>query len=274
MITELLTVRTAWAKHHRWVAGQQWCLPPSSYALWLILSGNVVVRSQQQQWRLGAGDVFLFPPHRERFITTPEGAEWLSVGLEAQLLGRVDFLMHFAPPTVWQPKDEERRQLHIWMEQIVRLFPPKTDAAHIIVNGLAQAIVGLCCQMLCRTEWSAVSKALLPHWLNAVLRRLRENPKVTIAELAQLAHFSPAQFRRLFRKWMGVSPRTYLHRHRLALSRQLLELTDLSITDIAAQCGFDSVSHFSRTFKKAFSIAPVVYRRRLKESNAIEPDEV
>lgn len=269
VIAKLLTVRVVWATRHHWTPRQQWRHPPSAYALWFVLNGTVAIFSQHQQWHLNAGDAFLFPPHRERLIITPNGAEWLSVGLEAQFGEKVDFLAHFPLPVAWQPKNEDRQKLQIWMEQIIHLFPPKTDVAHIIVSGLAQAIVGLCWQMLLGTDWSIPSKLLLPRWLSAVLHRLHENPKVTVAELVQLAHFSPAQFRRLFRTWMGVSPRAYLNRYRLTLSKRLLELTDLPVAHIADQCGFDSASYFSRTFKKAFGIAPSLYRLRLKEANTV-----
>ncbi len=269
MVIEQLTVRTVWATHHRWVAGQQWHLPPSAYALWLVLRGAVVVRSQRRQWQLTAGSAFLFPPHQERFIVTPNGAEWLSVGLDAQLFGCVDFLAHLAPPVTWQPDEEGRRWLQTWMEQIVRLFPPQTDAAHLVVTGLAKALVGLCWQMVRRTGWRAVSDALLPHWLSAVLQRIQETPQVTVTELARHAHFSPAQFRRLFRAWVGMAPRTYLRHHRLSLARQLLALTDLPIAAVAARCGFDNPSHFSRAFKRAFGIAPTAYRQGAKETGEI-----
>jgi AraC-like DNA-binding protein len=100
------------------------------------------------------------------------------------------------------------------------------------------------------------------------LQRLRENPTVSVTELAQAAHFSPAQFRRQFRTWTGLTPREYLHRYRLELARRLLETTDLPIAHIADRCGFESLSHFTRTFKNAFGISPARYRKGTKDAKS------
>jgi len=261
-----IDVWVAWASHHRWKPQQRFDHPTVTYALWLVLDGNVIVKSCGKQWLVSPDDAFLFPPQQERSILTTTGAELLSVGLDAKLFGRVDFFAQFAPPILWRPKDDERQYLEAWMKQIVQLFPPTTNPLRIVVNGLAQAIIGLCWQMLRNIhEWHDVGKELFPQWLVAVFRYVKENPKAIVAELSCSSNFSPAQFRRLFRQWTGLSPRAYLRSHRLALARQMVELTDFSVSEIANRCGFESAAHFSRTFKRAFGLPPSQYRKGLKE---------
>ena len=65
-----------------------------------------------------------------------------------------------------------------------------------------------------------------------------------------------------FRELFQTSP--YQYRLRLCLQRakELLEVTDDTIDQIAAKVGFDTYNGFSTAFKKAFHIPPTVYRNR------------
>jgi AraC-like DNA-binding protein len=257
-----MEVHVAWATYHRWAAGQ--CLrrhPTYAYALWLVLDGTVKIQSEGRTWVLSAGDVLLFPPGAPRDIFTPHGAEWLSVGLVAQLFGRVDVLARWGQPFQWRPEEQTKEFLRLWMEDIIALFPPKTEAIRLIVSGLAQALVGLLLHM-----FGYDHPLFLPRWLHQTLQRLQENPAISVTKLAHAAHFSPVQFRRQFRAWMGLTPREYLRRYRLELARRLLETTDLPIAHIADRCGFESLSHFTRTFKNAFGTPPARYRKGTKDA--------
>jgi transcriptional regulator GlxA family with amidase domain len=54
---------------------------------------------------------------------------------------------------------------------------------------------------------------------------------------------------------------TYLTRYRIQRAQQLLDTTDLSITEIALETGFSEISHFTRTFKRGVGVSPHAYRR-------------
>lgn len=64
-----------------------------------------------------------------------------------------------------------------------------------------------------------------------------------------------------FKKQTGVTPMVYLSGIRLDRSKQLLKNTDLPITEIARQCGFENVYYFSSHFKKQTGISPTDYRK-------------
>jgi DNA-binding response OmpR family regulator len=64
-----------------------------------------------------------------------------------------------------------------------------------------------------------------------------------------------------FRQVLGITPMTYLTRYRIQRAQQLLDTTDLTITDIALETGFSEISHFTRTFKREVGLSPHVYRR-------------
>jgi len=84
---------------------------------------------------------------------------------------------------------------------------------------------------------------------------------LTLAELAALSNRSLATFKRDFQRHYGVSPRQWINRRRLEHAQLLLRQTAQKISDIALSCGFESVSHFIRIFRKEYGATPQSLRR-------------
>jgi AraC family transcriptional regulator len=84
---------------------------------------------------------------------------------------------------------------------------------------------------------------------------------VPLATLARDAGLSPWYFCRAFKKSTGLSPRRWMLMTRLQQARALLADDRRSLTSIAGEMGFASLSHFSAAFKQATGFSPTVYRR-------------
>ena len=98
--------------------------------------------------------------------------------------------------------------------------------------------------------------------LKLVLQFIQEhyqNP-VTIQELAELCHFSEYHFMRFFKRHMNMTCIEYLNQYRLEMASRQLAGTELPITSIALESGFNNISYFNRVFKKKFGITPKEYR--------------
>lgn len=80
-------------------------------------------------------------------------------------------------------------------------------------------------------------------------------------ELAKSAGYSVPQFSRIFSKYCGITPMRYVNMLRILEAARLISESDLPITEIAFECGFDSLEVFERGFKRYFRIAPADYRR-------------
>ena len=73
--------------------------------------------------------------------------------------------------------------------------------------------------------------------------------------LASEVSMSPFQFARVFRELVGVPPHQYLIRLRLARARVLLQ-SGTTVTDACYAAGFNNLSHFVRSFHRAFGVSP------------------
>jgi AraC family transcriptional regulator len=83
---------------------------------------------------------------------------------------------------------------------------------------------------------------------------------LTLAAIAREAAMSPFHFARLFKSKTGMSPGHFLIELRMQEARNLLEHSDLSVSDIASSCGYIHAGHFAATFRKWFAQPPLAYR--------------
>jgi len=83
---------------------------------------------------------------------------------------------------------------------------------------------------------------------------------LSLEELAHLTNKSVSTFKRLFNKHFDTTPAAYFRNKKIARAAKLLSSSNLTIGEICWDCGFDSLSHFSSSFKKELSVSPSKYR--------------
>lgn len=82
----------------------------------------------------------------------------------------------------------------------------------------------------------------------------------TLSDLAAVAGLSRYHFLRTFKSVVGITPHQWLLRIRLRDAAEQLRATNLPVTQIALNAGFDDLSNFIREFRAEFGIAPRQYR--------------
>lgn len=83
-----------------------------------------------------------------------------------------------------------------------------------------------------------------------------------IEALADWCHISETHFRRMFSRYMQMSPLEYINMVRIQTACEYLKKTDDPISDIAHKCGFSTLSTFNRNFKQSMGITPNEWRKR------------
>jgi AraC-like DNA-binding protein len=81
-----------------------------------------------------------------------------------------------------------------------------------------------------------------------------------VAALARQAHVSSAHFSRRFKEAYGESPHQYVLTRRVERAQELLRNTDLSVTEICLDVGFQSLGSFSSAFSRVTGMTPTAYR--------------
>ena len=88
-----------------------------------------------------------------------------------------------------------------------------------------------------------------------------------VSRLARVSGVSEAHFARSFKDAFGVPPHRYLLTRRLERAKTLLRDTNLPVTDIAFQTGWNSLGTFGRTFRDVTGESPVELREREKAAS-------
>lgn len=83
---------------------------------------------------------------------------------------------------------------------------------------------------------------------------------LSIAEIALLAGCSESTFKRKFKTYYKESPARYFKLKKLEQAARLLKTTELPVSNIAWDCGFESPAHFSTSFVKQYGHSPKNYR--------------
>lgn len=98
------------------------------------------------------------------------------------------------------------------------------------------------------------------------LNRLKEyldthyTDKISLDELSAGFFINKFYLTRVFKEQFGQSVNSYITGRRITKAKQLLRFSDMSIEEIAGECGFTDANYFSRTFKKIEEITPGAFR--------------
>ncbi len=99
--------------------------------------------------------------------------------------------------------------------------------------------------------------------MRAVCRHILEHydEPISHTEMAARVGITPAYFSRLFKKTTRRTFTAFVNEVRLGHASRLLVESDWRIVEIAFACGFQSLAHFNRQFKRAYRRSPREYRR-------------
>lgn len=84
---------------------------------------------------------------------------------------------------------------------------------------------------------------------------------INLEDISDAVGLSPVYLHKLFLKATGQTPHQLLLKKRLTMAKELLASSDMSLVNVAAECGFSSQSYFNAVFKKHFGITPLTFRK-------------
>lgn len=91
----------------------------------------------------------------------------------------------------------------------------------------------------------------------------------TVRDISEHFYTEYTYFSRLFSAKYGMRLKQYINHKRLALAKELITGTNLSMTEISAKCGFENLHRMERSFKKEEGISPSDFRSRFKLRHAV-----
>ncbi|WP_462410552.1 helix-turn-helix domain-containing protein [Neobacillus sp. Marseille-QA0830] len=93
---------------------------------------------------------------------------------------------------------------------------------------------------------------------------------VTLEEVAEFVHLSPFYLSKLFKKELNINFVNYLTERKMERAKELLEMTDMPVVNIALCLSYQEPNYFSKVFKKMYGMTPSEYRKQKEKEHKNE----
>jgi AraC-like DNA-binding protein len=103
---------------------------------------------------------------------------------------------------------------------------------------------------------------VLTHYLNSGQPEIKGLP--TVKDLATLLHISPKYLSSVLRMHTGHNAQHYIHEKLIERAKERISTSDLSMSEIAYELGFEHLQSFSRLFKAKTRLSPLKFRQSFK----------
>jgi len=172
---------------------------------------------------------------------------------------------------LFENKSDSDDEITDCIKRVIQEYEKKETAYELVIKSCVYKMLAL----LIRNH---VTKVVTPEEydksvrnlerLSKVFNYIEENytEKISMESLCSMTGLSSYYFCRIFRKVTGKTTNEYINSLRINKAETLLKISNLNITEIAMETGFNDINYFSRIFKKYKKIAPSQVRK------AISPD--
>lgn len=145
-------------------------------------------------------------------------------------------------------------------EALLKAYHSEEITARLRQNMLLMELLATLFEAVCSKE----------EYCDAVhlcIRHMREHfaEDITLESLGAMTGYSGLHLMRLFVRHTGRTPHKWLTAIRLLHAQKLLTETEKKLEQIAAECGFNSVSHFKTLFKQNNNCSPGAYRKNTRQ---------
>jgi AraC-like DNA-binding protein len=243
------------------------------YELGLLLHGRCDwLLGPHRRLPLRPGEAILLRPMARHYeeIKPSEEARVAWIGFDWQ-----------GPPPAWCHR---AIALEEDMSEIINYFHILLREHHLVADPRSQMRIDLALQSLLLLIERRAEKSphrVAPHrsTLNSrqadivesaalYFRRNLQDP-LSIAQVAAYHSLCPSHFSSLFRRHFRITPQSFLHQAQLQQVADLLTESDMTLKEIASQCGFVDASHLCKSFKRLYRTTPRDFRRKTQKSRPV-----
>lgn len=202
------------------------------------------------------------PPDYHMFILTKPHSPYNIVMVQHALIQKTNF-----PPAPCPESPHRLAETWSISHRLAMFYQEaKSDypGRNILLQDLARIITSLLLQGIAKTAAMSPVKHKNKD-ISLAINYLHNNyhKQITLKELALKVNYSQYYFIRIFQKETGKTPFEYLSLIRLERAKELLNSSNMSITEICLQCGFQNSSHFANFFKSHTGVSPTEYRQSI-----------
>ncbi|MDR6550229.1 AraC family transcriptional regulator [Paenibacillus qinlingensis] len=232
------------------------------YMMTYIRKGTAKLKVLEKVYHLSPGTVIFIPPHlkHDQYKDSDEETEFLWWHFTYMIQHVVDVLPFLQIPYTYSLKNHQK--FEEVFDELMLSMSRKGHLPNVILQK-AKSLELL--YLLLDNAFGSVKTSMesqSSHSFLSILLRIVNQPEasLSLADLAIELHMNPTYVSNHFKTMFGKSP-ILLHREiKIAKAKSLLELREMTITEISDMLGFNDIQTFTRLFKKYTGISPRQYK--------------
>jgi AraC family transcriptional regulator len=236
---------------------------------------NQAIDGKSQYHLVGQNNAFILPAGTLHRCDWQQDIEFVFVGLDPHIFiqvgqelvnpDRIELIPHFATlqdPLIQGILFTLKQELivggintHLFVDQL-----KTTLVAHLLRSYGVQKV-----------QIATYADGLPRYKLNQLLDYIEAHLdwNLELEDLAQQVDMSQFYFSRLFKQSLGITPHQYVIQQRVERAKQLLRQGELSLVEVALECGFANQGHLNRHFKRLTGTTPKEIARMYKTSKFV-----
>lgn len=233
---------------------------PGCYLVY-VPTGRGTLETASGNWEVNSGDVMvLYPGEWHNYKPSKDtGWEEYWIGIRGEVLSNRILKDLFPENTSYVKQMGYQEELIFLFNQSLKLVKKNSFGFRKILAGIVLQLVAYVISYE-NKELGSREEQLCKKIIDFIRENL--NTDVNFKKLASDYHLSYNRFRTVFKNNMGVSLQQYLIHERLEHAKRLMVNTELSLKEISAKTGFNSIFYFSKVFKNKMGYSPGQIRRK------------
>lgn len=238
------------------------------YELFLVLKGKMYHMANGEEQIISPGDLFFmrdFDVHNYRQISQNESFVFINIAFTrenfdkmAEFFGEAfpkkELLKSKLPPHVVLTHSDTEK----FYNDISTIYTSENDTLRCL--KLRKFIADIFTKYFLNI---AQKPENIPLWLEMTYEKMKKTQNFTcgIEKMYEISGKSREHVSRSMKKYYGISPLEYINELRVSYGANLLLSSNLSITEICYECGFQNLSWFYAAFKRKYLKTPYKYRK-------------
>ncbi len=232
----------------------------NEYQLVYITEGEGIMETRQQKFIIKPGMIILiYPGVWHRYRPKPnKGWVEIYIGIEGDIVQRL--MSHNLLVKSQVVTCGLQETLLDCYYRIIDLSREEKPGFQLEASGYVVRLIGSLISKMKYLEFAGKPSQTIIENTRFLIRQ-NIDQKIDFKQIAASQNIGYSYFRKLFKKYTGVSPVNYHLKLKMLKAKELLLHSDKTLKEIAFETGFFSESYFSRTFKEKMGQAPSALRR-------------
>lgn len=238
----------------KWISGSFEAHWHKFYEIEYVISGTGRYTINEQSFPLEPGMLYFMTPTDFHSVYTKK-AEIINVMFSESLITSshlLPFTRHGAPKTLLIPGDLQPFFMTL-LEEVVQVQSDRTYSSALLDCLLLKLSRSFLSYEL--DTWNNTSQQI--HFF--LINHFRDN--ISLEDAANYVGLTPTYISAVFKKEMGMTFKKYLDELRFSYARKLILYSDMSVTQVCAESGFEDYPNFLRRFKEHFHVTPTQMRK-------------